>query len=132
MVCPLSFLPSKNRQKIRFLLVGGTNTAIDFGLLFILNTLGLPRVLSNTISTGVAFIFSFFANRNFTFSANSGNIKKQMTLFIIVTLFGLWVIQPIIISLISNLLVGKIIATAVTLVWNYLFYSRLVFKKEAK
>lgn len=124
--------PSKNRQKIRFLLVGGTNTAIDFGLLFILNTLGLPRVPSNTISTGVAFIFSFFANRNFTFSANSGNIKKQMTLFIIVTLFGLWVIQPIIISLISNLLVGKIIATAVTLVWNYLFYSRLVFKKEAK
>ena len=124
--------PSKNRQKIRFLLVGGTNTAIDFGLLFILNTLGLPRVLSNTISTGVAFIFSFFANRNFTFSANSGNIKKQMTLFIIVTLFGLWVIQPIIISLISNLLVGKIIATAVTLVWNYLFYSRLVFKKDAK
>ena len=124
--------PSKNRQKIRFLLVGGTNTAIDFGLLFILNTLGLPRVLSNTISTGVAFIFSFFANRNFTFSANSGNIKKQMTLFIIVTLFGLWVIQPIIISLISNLMVGKIIATAVTLVWNYLFYSRLVFKKEAK
>ena len=124
--------PSKNRQKIRFLLVGGTNTAIDFGLLFILNTLGLPRVLSNTISTGVAFIFSFFANRNFTFSANSGNIKKQMTLFIIVTLFGLWVIQPIIISLISNLLVGKIIATAVTLVWNYLVYSRLVFKKEAK
>ena len=124
--------PSKNRQKIRFLLVGGTNTAIDFGLLFILNTLGLPHVLSNTISTGVAFIFSFFANRNFTFSANSGNIKKQMTLFIIVTLFGLWVIQPIIISLISNLLVGKIIATAVTLVWNYLFYSRLVFKKEAK
>ena len=124
--------PSKNRQKIRFLLVGGTNTAIDFGLLFILNTLGLPRVLSNTISTGVAFIFSFFANRNFTFSANSGNIKKQMTLFIIVTLFGLWVIQPIIISLISNLLVGKIIATAVTLVWNYLFYSRRVFKKEAK
>ena len=124
--------PSKNRQKIRFLLVGGTNTAIDFGLLFILNSFGLPRVLSNTISTGVAFIFSFFANRNFTFSANSGNIKKQMTLFIIVTLFGLWVIQPIIISLISNLLVGKIIATAVTLVWNYLFYSRLVFKKEAK
>ena len=124
--------PSKNRQKIRFLLVGGTNTAIDFGLLFILNTLGLPRVPSNTISTGVAFIFSFFANRNFTFSANSGNIKKQMTLFIIVTLFGLWVIQPIIISLISNLLFGKIIATAVTLVWNYLFYSRLVFKKEAK
>ena len=124
--------PSKNRQKIRFLLVGGTNTAIDFGLLFILNTLGLPRVPSNTISTGVAFIFSFFANRNFTFSANSGNIKKQMTLFIIVTLFGLWVIQPIIISLMSNLLGGKIIATAVTLVWNYLFYSRLVFKKEAK
>ena len=124
--------PSKNRQKIRFLLVGGTNTAIDFGLLFILNSFGLPRVSSNTISTGVAFIFSFFANRNFTFSANSGDIKKQMTLFIIVTLFGLWVIQPIIISLISNLLVGKIIATAVTLVWNYLFYSRLVFKKEAK
>ena len=56
-------------------------------------------------------------------------------------MFGLWVIQPIIIALVSGglsviidsdnivLLVAKLVASVASLVWNYLFYSRLVFKK---
>jgi putative flippase GtrA len=65
-------------------------------------------------------------------------------LFILVTIFGLWVIQPIVIlgvtAALSSfnlnesavLFIAKLIATLASLVWNYLFYSRLVFKKEAE
>lgn len=119
------------KQKLRFILVGGLNTAIDFTLLFILTHLGLPRVASNMMSTGVAFCFSFFANRNYTFAAKNSNIKKQIFPFIAITLFGLWIIQPIIIVLVPNLLLGKMIATAVTLVWNYTLYDRIVFKERS-
>lgn len=135
-------MTSRTAEKARFLLVGMTNTIIDFGILFILNSLGLPILVANIISTTTAFCFSFFANRKFTFRAIDGNLKRQIPLFIIVTLFGLWVLQTIVISLVSpvlsdlgitgalNTLVAKVVATVITLIWNYTLYSRLVFRKD--
>ena len=133
----------KHAQKIRFGIVGLANTALDFILLFILVGLGLDKIPANYISTGISFVFSFFVNKKFTFKSKGGNVKKQFAYFIAITIVGLWVIQPIIITIVSNLLestglaeaailfIAKVIATGASLVWNYLFYSRLVFK-EAK
>ena len=131
----------KHAKKIRFALVGGTNTAIDFGILFGLTWLGLDKIVANYISTGIALIFSFFANKTFTFKAKSGNAKRQFVSFLVVTLIGLWIIQPGIIWLYTSLtddspvslLIAKLIATVASLVWNYLLYSRFVFthKQEA-
>lgn len=131
----------KNKdEKARFIIVGGANTLIDFGILFLLKSLGLPAVGANIISTSTAFVFSFFANKNYTFKTTGTNFKREVLLFVLVTLFGLWVLQTLVIafvtliigtSLPSNvaLLVAKLCATAVSLVWNYVLYSRLVFKK---
>jgi putative flippase GtrA len=126
-------------QKIRFVLVGGANTTIDFGLLFILTALGLPTLFANIVSTTVAFCFSFFANKKFTFQSSGKNIKRELLLFVIVTLFGLWGIQSAIIAGIKPplqgiihdphmaLLAAKLIATVASLIWNYILYSRVVF-----
>lgn len=132
-----------NAQKGRFVLVGATSTAIDFGLLFVLRYwLNLPVIPANIGSTGIAFVFSFFANRKYTFRSDSKRIVRQMVLFTIVTLFGLWVLQSLVIELLlpslrdllgsqpTALLVAKLIATGVTMVWNYVLYSRLVFKES--
>ena len=56
-----------NPQLIRFGLVGGVNTALDFGLLFMFKAFGLPIGLANIVSTSIAFVFSFFANKKYTF-----------------------------------------------------------------
>lgn len=130
----------KNKQQIiRFGVVGGANTALDFGLLFLLKSLGLPVITSNLISTSVAFCFSFFANKKYTFKTTDSNIKREIVLFIVVTLFGLWVLQTLVIkasltllaptglSADIALLAAKLIATFVSLVWNYILYSLLVF-----
>lgn len=131
----------KHAEKLRFAIVGGFNTAIDFVILFSLVAFGLPAVGSNYISTTIALIFSFIANKSFTFKDTGKNSKTKFAYFLIITLFGLWVIQPIIITatayMISDLgipdpivlFVGKMIATIVTLVWNYLLYRKFVFKK---
>ncbi len=106
--------------------------------------MGVDKLVANFFSTGTAFVFSFFANRSFTFKSIGGNTKKQFIIFLVITLFGLWVIQPAIIAAIawlmasSNLskpiilLVGKLTATIATLIWNYILYSRFVFIKEDK
>lgn len=131
-----------NAQKVRFLLVGGTNTVIDFGLLFLLRAFGLPTIPANIISTTSAFCFSFFANKKFTFKTTDTNVKREVVLFIVVTLFGLWVLQTIVIALVAPLLStvmpsmdmallgAKLVATVVTLTWNYIMYSRVVFKQS--
>lgn len=128
-------------QKERFALVGIANTSIDFALLFIFKSLGLPVEISNILSTSAAFSFSFYANRKFTFKATGESLKREIPLFIIVTLTGMWGLQTLVLILLTptmtdvfnshnvGLFITKCIATGVTLVWNYIFYSRLVFKK---
>jgi putative flippase GtrA len=130
-----------NQQKMRFVAVGGFNTLIDIGLLFALKTLGLPVITANLISTTIAFCFSFFANKKYTFKSTDTNVKREIILFTIVTLFGLWVLQSVIIKLLTTiapqelsddpvLLGAKLIATVVTMIWNYVMYSRFVFVKD--
>lgn len=136
-------IAKKHADKLRFTIVGSINTVIDFSILFTLTTLfNVPKELANFISTFVAFLFSFFANKKYTFKSTSKNLKRQFLLFTVVTLFGLWVIQTIIIAAITPvftnlgankstaLLISKLLATIVSLIWNYTLYSRVVFKKS--
>ena len=128
----------KNKQEIRFLLVGGANTLLDFSILFGLKFLGINEIIANIFSTGVSFIFSFFMNKKFTFESVHNNKKellREMILFSVITLFGLWVIQSAIIKLISDnfnfelfnlnltLFIAKIIATIFSLIWNFILYN---------
>jgi putative flippase GtrA len=137
-----SFL-EKHGDKLRFAVVGGANTALDFILLFLFVNLGVNKIVANYFSTSISLIFSFFANKSFTFKDKSAHAKKQFGLFLLVTISGLWILQPIIIwsvsavleSTIQNesvlLFIAKLIATVASLIWNYSLYSRLVFKKAA-
>lgn len=135
-------LLKKHAYKVRFGIVGIANTLLDFAILLSLRSLGVPAVIANYPSSTAAVIFSFFANKNYTFKAKNTDIKREITLFLIFTLFCAWVIQPFVILAVELLLnpldlqplvmttIAKIIATIVTLVWNYLTYSRFVFKKQ--
>ena len=90
----------------------------------------------------MAFSFSFFANKSYTFRSSGGNIIREMILFTIVALFGAWVIQSFVlwsslniissidISEYAKLFIAKIIAVLVSMVWSYIMYSRFVFKKS--
>ena len=130
----------KHANKLRFGIVGIINTGLDFGILFFLTLLfNLPRELANTISTTISFLFSFVANKKYTFKSTSKNLKRQFILFAVVTLFGLWVVQngiisvatPFFMNIISNeamsLFASKIIATFASLIWNYILYVKIVF-----
>ena len=135
-------VPLKNSAPLRFGIVGSINTALDFGLLFILKSLGLPVITANILSSTCAFGFSFLANKKYTFKAKGGDVRREILLFIIVTLFGLWVLQSIVIQVILwlftpaqgheslLLVIAKLLATVVSLTWNYLLYSKVVFKQK--
>lgn len=130
----------RHGEKIRFAIIGIINTALDFFLLFVFVYLGIDEIIANYMSTGIMFFVSFFANRSYTFRYKEGNLRRQLVLFIVVTMIGLWALQPLVIwgvlaipvqvDATAWLLVAKLAATAVSMVWNYLLYSRLVFRRS--
>jgi len=136
-------LLKKHAQKIRFLFVGGGLTLLDFGLLFIFVHFGLDEIPANFLSTGISFIVSYIVNRNYTFKGHAGNKIKQFILFILVTMFALWVLQPLVIHFILQiplfstmnssiaLFIAKMLATVVSLTWNYILYAKVVFRKKS-
>jgi putative flippase GtrA len=127
---------------LRFVSVGIANTLIDFGIYTILIASGVSSLIANYPATTTAMVFSFFANKKYTFKDNSKVASKQVLTFLIVTLFGLWVLQPITIYLVEGTarhittsdivgsIVAKLAATIVSLTWNYILYSRFVFTKK--
>ena len=132
----------KNSQEFRFAVIGGFNTILDFIILFGLTVVGVSSVVANIFSTGVTFILSFILNKKVTFKSSNrtkSELIREMILFTIVTLFGLWVIQSGVIYFVSGLLrsfslndsivlfLAKIIATGFSLVWNFVLYKKVVF-----
>lgn len=133
-------LRSSSKKLVRFAIIGGLNTVIDFALLFLLTGAGLSIWVANICSTSVSLAFSFFANRSFTFGASAGGVK-QVIAFLAVTLLGLWGLQPLVMHLFGaffpgglqtaglSLFVAKVIATVASMTWNFLLYQKLVFAR---
>lgn len=130
-------------QPIRFGMIGGANTALDFAVFYVLTAIVSANfVIANIISTGIVLLLSLWLNAAYTFSEKV--TKKRAALFIAVTLFGLWALQPLVIALASPvaialipgvsqslaLLIAKLPATAASLTWNFILYKQVVFKKE--
>ncbi len=135
------------QQLMRFVVVGLINTGIDFLILnvemFLTRiTSGPGMIAQNAISFGVATINSYYLNKKWTFSDNER--KKEgikFTQFLTVSIIGI-IINTIIVYLFTTSVqpmfglnpqlwanVGKIIATAISLIWNFLGYKFIVFKK---
>ena len=138
----------------KFGLVGVLNTFIDFGCYNLLSSLvGLNLVQSNIISTSVAMTISFLANRRLVFKKRHTPMLKQAVLFFVVTAFGMYILQTGTIKILTEiwltpvgLVLGmahalniwgydgflaknsaKVIATLLSLTWNYIMYKKVVF-----
>jgi dolichol-phosphate mannosyltransferase len=92
---------SKEIQRIvKFLIVGSTGTLITLSLLYILTeSLGLWYPISLAIGWMVGFLNNFFWNRKWTFKVGTGKVYKQMSIYLICTLFALGINEIITILL---------------------------------
>ena len=120
---------------LRFCIVGLINTAVDLVIYTTLaHELHIDLFYANMISTACALAVSYLLNASFTFK--SIKTKKQLALYIGVTLVGLWLLQPLVINAATWTLHGstafvllpKIMAIGVTVVWNYVWYRKVIFR----
>ena len=126
-------------RPLRFIVVGVSNTVLDFTLMNLLSLAGLNLIIANTISTGIAMIYSFLMNKKWTFRNAGQDYLRQVILFFVFTAIGIWVIQNGLIILAQHYLprfglpdqafnnLAKLVASVFSLTWNYLTYNRFVF-----
>jgi putative flippase GtrA len=119
------------RRFARFLLVGLGGTAIDFGLLALLESVGVPTLVANTLSFSAGAANNFVWNRIWTFPEARGKAwATQFAQFFSVSLVGLALNDAIVLALQTPLgallhhpaqgyLPAKVVATGIAVIWNY-------------
>jgi len=134
-------------QLIKFAMVGFANTAVDFGILNLLMATsgiysGKNIFFLNSVSFIVAVIHSFFWNKFWTFKVKKTEATKEFLQFLIVSIVGLLINSAIVymittwmkpmfgMSEVSWANAGKLTATVISLIWNFIGYKFIVFKKK--
>lgn len=134
-------------QFSKFIIVGLMNTAIDFLILNLLMRAaeiyqGKWIILLNVISFSIAIINSYLWNKYWTFkSREQAPAPLEISQFLIVTLIGASINSGIIYGLTTYIPAvfglgkelwanfSKVIATGFSLVWNFIGYKFIVFRR---
>jgi len=148
-------VPQWAEQFLQFGIIGTFNTFFDLAILMTLSSLtgikaGVGAAELQAISFSIVSFISFLANKKWTFREKSkdlGETTLKYFQFIVITIGGLLIkaglvyvvttfIPPLAIPLINFqfsktlwLAFASLGATVVSLVWNFLGYKFIVFKK---
>ena len=129
----------------KFAAVGALNTVIDLGALnFLIILTGISTGIYYSSFKAISFLAavgnSYFWNKFWTFGSARPASAKEFSRFIFFTFIGLIInvgVATLIVDIASPVFgapaklmanVGAVVATVVSLLWNYFAYKRFVFK----
>lgn len=130
------------REVAKFGVVGGLGWVIDNGLFFILahGVLAGGTIKARVVSSSVAILFSWFANRYWTFRHRRGDKPwREFFLFIVMSLMGLGIavgcqyISRYVLgyqSVAADFVAGGVIGLILGTIFRFLTYRFFVFTEE--
>lgn len=145
-----------SNEKVRFLIAGCANTALDFILLNVLVfAFATPILAANAISVTLGICVSYLLNHFYVFRYTEPISLKRFAMFFLITGFSSLVLQNLVILGFEALFgtdfgrsllflpgddgkqflainIAKATAVLVGLVWNFAFYKFVVFRAERR
>ena len=111
---------------IKFSVVGGIATIIDFAFLYIFKEfLNIDVIIANTLSFIISVTYNYIASITWVFDVNKKKNKNvQFVLFIVFSVVGL-IINNIILYILTDKLsiyyiISKVIATFIVMMFNFI------------
>lgn len=115
---------------VRYVLAGGVAFLVDFGLLVLFKQLFMwPTWLAAGAAFIMSFAFTYTIQRYFSFGSDSphGVALLKYTTLVIVNTVATGAIVAFLDHFGAGWMIGKVVATVVTTVWNYFAYRYWVF-----
>jgi putative flippase GtrA len=119
-------------QFARFLVVGLLSFAVDYGLYVLLfQVFGVPYLLASTISFTLSLVLNYVLSLKFVFQSRPGrNIAVEFAIYVGLNIVALGLNQLILFVSVEMLgatpLIGKLIATAIVLIYNFISRKLLI------
>lgn len=118
---------------IRYVIAGGLSFVLDFGLLALMvSGFGWNAGISAAIAVVIATVFSYLAQKYFTFQSRGkivGSAIRYLILFGWNTLFTALFVEAFDYYL-DLYMVGKILCTAIITLWNYPLMNHWVYSQK--
>lgn len=121
-----------------YLAVGLTAFVVEFVLFSLLFNANFLLLVAQTLSFSTGLAISFLGNRNFTFKAGeyTHSQSSQLWRYISLALFNLVFSNLLIYALVEPLdvqpYIAKVVVMAAIVVWNYLIFSKVIFRKNVR
>lgn len=119
------------RNIIRFLVVGGTSTFIDF-IIYMLLSIRFPVALSKMFSMCCASAFSFIVNKKWTFESQEQTHFFMIVKYILAQCINIGTnvsINQIVFGISKDKVISFILATGCAMCVNYLLQRLFVFQR---
>ncbi len=132
---------------LKFGLVGAIGFVVDFGVTALLRDgLHVQEFVANTVGFSVAATSNYLLNRWWTWRSHSRQVLREYLKYIVVSVVGLgintaviylWMaLTPEVLHLgglsIAHFWIGKVLATGVVMVWNFLANHFYTFRSTGK
>ncbi|MCW6659535.1 GtrA family protein [Aerococcaceae bacterium NML191292] len=124
-------------QVMRFVVVGGMATAIDFVILWVLyHQLGVHYLIATTIGFVVATVFNYWASMKFVFRGKPNQSKKrEFILFVVLSVIGLLLtvllMQLSVAVMELPVMISRILVTGIVMTFNFVTRKWLLEAKSS-
>lgn len=123
-----------NHKLLRYVLVGGLSFLFEYTVFIsVVYGFGLEPEIGQAISYISALIVNFLLLRNWAFKSKNGNKTRQhLVKYCLLVAFNLPATTLLIGWLTATGLAAvfaKVVVVALTTVWNYIVYDKLIFKQ---
>ncbi|MDX1958787.1 MAG: GtrA family protein [Leptospiraceae bacterium] len=120
---------------IKFLVVGGISTAINYGFFYLLHISFLHYIPSSILGYILGLIAGFFLNKAWTYDDRTGNEKTLPILYLMVYLFSLLISTIVLYILVDTAKLvepklGNFFAICISTILNFLGTNFFVFKER--
>lgn len=119
----------KYHKVFKFLISGGLAAATEYAS-FLVFVIVLPVVPANALSFMLGLVVSFLLNRSWVFGSKE-NTKKKFTKYFLLALINL-ALGSLLIFILTTIgalaLIAKIVVMLLIASWNYLIFSKIIFK----